>query len=703
MYVSIIIFIILSFTFNSYSKENNFYGKEFVFAVPQNSFFSSDSTINIYLNIYSLYDETKIELHYKGVLVFETLLEKDKIIKIDLKQFGDIELRGKGEFSNKVFRLLSNNNISANLINYYPFTSDATSLLPLSSSGKEYTLSSLSNNFASINFIDGSRFYSFAMIIGLENNTEVEISSDSQLYDGIKDTNTIEIILNKDEVYLFTAGLESSQYDLTGTLVESNKNIIAFSGHELIQLATLALAEDLLFDQCIPDITHGTEYIVGHLHRTEEEYFPIYRIISLYDENIITVNNEEIELNKSEWKHYFLKDLSYIKSDKPIIVTKYMKSLPQFINGDPFMINLTPTQQYVSKYNYTVPKLGDFTGHYVAISCVDSTASEITLNGNKLDLRRFNRVQNTEYLYGVFRIFTDSINLVSDYDFGAFAFGVGSNVSYGINLGSNLRDIKNILLDRTPPELIINNCDYSLNIIEELEFDSGVESLEYSGENIKDISINLAGNNASLDIVPISPYYDTKISLQIADSSGNLLDTIVYFKGLTIKPELELAKKYDILRDYTRSFNMKNYGKFNQDLRLYFNMGQNINLTYSDKQVSVESDENKSLEIYIYSNESKDYKDTLYIYNDCNTLLKIPISTIFNFELDFTSRCGIQYSNYNKNDIERTEVYSLSGELLGVMSGFFQVGKLSKQSNKILILKEYHEDHYHIRKIFIQK
>lgn len=705
-------FLVISIAFLAFAftnaKENSYAGKEFVFALGRNIIFLDEfSDKAIQFNLYSQESNNNVQLYFSGNLILDTTLVQNQILRYDLNQQKDIEIFGPSHISNKLFKVICSQNSTVNVISSTFNSADATSLIPVVQSGYEYTLSSWNSKLQNQNPADTNNFYGFGIIIGLEDNTQIKITSNSKIYDGASDVSKIDLTLSKDQVYYFTSGVESELYDLTGTNIKSDKKVAVFSGHRGARVLNIANSRDYLINQNPSDNTNGTQYVIGHFHRKDVEYLPVFRVISLHDNNKVTLNGVSFKLNKMEWRQFILDSLTIVNSEKPIIVNEYMKTMPEFILGDPLMLNLTPTMQYVNSYKFTVPKVPEIIKHYVAISCADSLVNRIYMNEELLNQSKFEKVGNSNYYYGVFLVYTDSVVLSSDYDFGAIAFGVGVLDSYGMNLGNNLRNIKNIILDSSSSMLYSDICSGQIQIYDSTEFDSGIENIIYSNpSNIENINITYNDKIGLIDYSLIDYKNDASLSISVIDSSGNVKDTTIFIKGFTIESDLSIPDELSINKQGEWQLRLRNYGNYNQNLEFRMSNGKLVNLSSVSRELVLEAKDEKEIILYSYSDQPELYNDTLTITNECNKEIEYPLFIHFGFKFDVTTKCDIDFSitdKFNKGkEIYRTEIYSIDGKLLDSFEGQFGIDKLKFDfSSQPLLVIEYHNDHVHLNKIII--
>lgn len=701
-----IIIIFLCSCFLASGSENKYSGNEFVFAIPKNVYFYQDLlNKEIKLNILSQNSDNEIVVTIGNQELDKFQLDRNENKTIDLIEYESVELFTPGLNKQNYILIRSTKPIVVNFISSTVNSSDATVLLPNKQLGTDYTLISWNNSIVNDNPMDTLNYLSFSYVIAIENETIIKIDSDNIFYTGNENTTETEIVLNKNEIFYFTAGLENS-LDLTGTSISSNKKIAVYTGHRAAKVLNLDNSRDLLLTQLEPNYSYGTEYIVGRFHREEPEFLPIYRVISLYDDNIIEIDNSQYQLDKNDWQQFLLKRNTHIKSTKPIIVAEYMKTLPIVTLGDPSLLTLTSTEQYVDFYAYSVPKVEEVIKHYVGISCHDSVVSTITLNGVNLVAEQFEKVENTEFNYGVFPIYSDNVVLSSNYDFGAIAFGVGSINSYAMNLGSNMKNM-NEYLDNSPAKVLTDLCANIITISDSSEFQSGIDSVYFESKNLDNINVSENDSYSTISYELIDDRKDAEIILSVRDGNNNRIDTTIIIKGFTIDAELEIQKEQFINNSKEWTLYLTNTGTEIQKLKLQMTNGNLINVPPSVRNLEIESGDRETKPIFSYSDMAKEYSDTLIISNECDRQIAIPIDVNFTFYFDAITSCESNFEFYDTDKYRRmitgTDVYSADGKLLESRDKYIERENLKKKyRNKPIIIKEYHNDHFHLHKYLFQ-
>ena len=270
-------------------------------------------------------------------------------------------------------------------------------------------------------------FRSRFLIVPCEDTTSVTLQPTQQIQANTDLTGSpVPTLVNVDEQVTITVNqLQTAQFnsdmDLTGTIIESDKPISVFVGHECGQVPTGQTACDHLVEQIPPDTTWGTQFFTAPLDvRESGERF---RVGSVVDNNQVTVTcttegqsspSQQITqtLPLQNGRNYmefdtvgdsppngvtpsYRREYCCIETTKPAIVMMYSKghsldeiTLPDVdgTQGDPFMLLIPPLSQYSNDYTATTAKQvnTDFLGHIsltLPIQFSSVSRSRLTVNG----------------------------------------------------------------------------------------------------------------------------------------------------------------------------------------------------------------------------------------------------------------------------------------------------------------------------------
>ena len=239
---------------------------------------------------------------------------------------------------NKGIHIVSGNPISVYAANQAQFSSDATLIIPTDALGNEYRVMAYSPLTDS-----PSEF----LILGVEDNTQIQIIPTAPVYGGVGANVPFNITLNQGEVYLVR-----SYGDITGTLIKSIntndcKTFAVFGGHECAYVPVTCQFCDHLYEQMIPTHAWGKNYITTPLMTRNGDQF---RILAKDNGTVVHINGgASINLNAGQFHETFLTQASYITSNNPICVAQYSRgSQCDNTTSDPFMVILSPIEQLMN-------------------------------------------------------------------------------------------------------------------------------------------------------------------------------------------------------------------------------------------------------------------------------------------------------------------------------------------------------------------
>ena len=231
-------------------------------------------------------------------------------------------------------------------------------------------------------------------IVAAADNTVLSITPTQNITVGTTSVSagaTGQITLNRRETLLLR-----SLDDLTGTRVESNKQISLFSGHECTNIPMGVGGCDILLEQLPPVQFWGTRHATAPLlTRTSYDRFRIvagdlaaHVIIQCLQANGAAGYSAEVDLNSYAYHTVDIPstDFCWIEGTEKILVTQF--SVGQDADGvlsDPFMAIVPPVDQYSNSYTLaTVPSVfSPAFSHYLNILIPQAflQLDEIFLNG----------------------------------------------------------------------------------------------------------------------------------------------------------------------------------------------------------------------------------------------------------------------------------------------------------------------------------
>ena len=281
-------------------------------------------------------------------------------------------------------------------------------------------------------------FRSRFLIVPCEDMTSVTLRPTQQIQanDDLTGSPVPTLVNAGEQVTITVNQLQTAQFnsdmDLTGTIIESNKPISVFAGHECGQVPTGQTACDHLVEQIPPDTTWGTQFFTAPLDVRESG--ERYRVGSVVDNNQVTVTcttegqsspSQQITqtLPLQSGQNYmqfdtvgdapdgvtpsYRREYCCIETTKPAIVMMYSKghSLDEITfpgvdgtQGDPFMLVIPPLSQYSNDYTATTANQVNtvFLGH-ISLTLPIQFFDNSTVSRNRLTVNGTMYSPNSSY------------------------------------------------------------------------------------------------------------------------------------------------------------------------------------------------------------------------------------------------------------------------------------------------------------------
>lgn len=365
---------------------------------------------------------------------------------------------GDGLFTNRAIRVTAQKPVVVYSFITRSQASAASLILPVNVLGKEY----YSANFKQVSNENFSN--SYITIVGVEDNTTVEITPTVNTVGGWLANSTNTITLNKGQVYQVLGTVNGfNGVDLTGTRIRSVaapggacKRIAVFSGSGKLSISTpgcSAGSSDNLYQQLYPVGAWGRKYLTAPSVDKPNNF---YRILRSSPTANVYLNGTLIPSSSftNNFYEFFNNQPNMITSDTLISVVQYFTSqgCPSGPGGnpspyDPDMIVLNPVEQNINRVTLVNSPLTISGAHQHNIQVIihkgGTAQTSFRFDGAPVPI--FNWVDhpqdpNYAYLY-LKNVTSGNHTLYSDTGFNALAYGYGNAETYGYSAGTNVKDI----------------------------------------------------------------------------------------------------------------------------------------------------------------------------------------------------------------------------------------------------------------------
>lgn len=293
-------------------------------------------------------------------------------------------------------------------------------------------------------------------VIATEDSTTVTITPRSPTFLKKPAGVPFTVQLRKGDVYqvIGSSPTKNSASDLTGTLIQSNKPIAVFSGHNGAYIPIPEKGYNHLVEQLPPISAWGRHYYVGtFVGRTKSTI----RVVAAEDDTKVFANGQQVA-NLLAGEYYEDGNITantQITGDKRILVAQYAHGFENSLDsvGDPMMILLTPTQQFLKKYRFLTPTRGQW-HHYVNIVVPADGVESMLLDGKPMNQQLFKPFGESRYMIAQVEVPYGTHTLEGRRDFGFYSYGFGfgddSYDAYGNMVGQSFLELREVK-DTIPP------------------------------------------------------------------------------------------------------------------------------------------------------------------------------------------------------------------------------------------------------------
>ncbi|MFC2125844.1 gliding motility-associated C-terminal domain-containing protein [Bacteroidota bacterium] len=346
------------------------------------------------------------------------------------------------EIQDKGIHITTDKNVSVYAMNKRQWSADITVVLPTYSLGSEYFVTS---HWQDRNRNDDTHSESEFLIVGVEDNTEIEIIPSVNTRSGKPAGVPYTINLDKGQVYQVWA-----YDDLTGSKVTAIdggeglcRQFALFAGNRYTKVGACYESQnghDHLYAQMYPVATWGKEYIVVDFK--DRLYGDLVKILAAHDNTLVYIDTISYTLNSGEYLSLILDGVHNITSNKPVSVGHFSRSQTcDNTRGDPFLIMISPNEQLMKRITFYSPTVATITRYDVNVIAKTSDTQTVKLDGGNIG-NSFQQVpDNPEFSYARVTISQGVHSLTSQEGFIAYVYGFGANESFGYVTGASLENL----------------------------------------------------------------------------------------------------------------------------------------------------------------------------------------------------------------------------------------------------------------------
>lgn len=369
-------------------------------------------------------------------------------------------------------------------------------------------------------------------VVATRPNTRVRIIPSVQTNQGKPALVPFEVVLQRGDAYQVLPKYNPvGTSDLTGTIIESDQPIAVFSGHNCAYVPDAnTKACNLLVEQLPAVQSWGRQFFVGTLAGRSSA---VFRILADVDNTQVFENGKLVATlmageyydNKEQREH------TLITATQPVLVAQFSKGFDNGDNvGDPMMIVVSPTEQFLSAYRFATPVRGSW-HHYINLIAPTHTVNDLRLDGQRIDPRKFRAFGISRYSIGQIEVPYGTHTIEGTEPFGLYSYGFGYDESaydaYGngggqsmeivVELPDTMKPTMDARWDRTTATITAIARDDRVN-------DKGFEEvtpIDYDNIAIGTIDFARGTPIVPINLMPQDPTSNGYVLFRLRDRAGN--------------------------------------------------------------------------------------------------------------------------------------------------------------------------------------
>lgn len=491
--------------------------------------------------------DTKVKIEFKkGGYAEEITIKAGQIVSVQLDKFAQATIFEMADVDQAV-HIVSEKPIAVYGLNRRRQTTDTFLAFPVEVLGDEYMIMSFFSFF--------NETQSTCAIVATEDNTLVEITPSVQTSQGRPAGNPFSVTLNKGNVYQIAGkyGSDNRRGDLTGTHIKANKKIAVFGGHQCAHIPTSAVSAcNVLVEQLPPINTWGKHFYIGAF---KSRTYYTYRVLASEDSTKVFEDTSLVRiLNRGEYYQRDVRKSIQITADKPVLVAQYSQGSGNGDNvGDPMMLLISPTQQYLKKYRFTTPINGDWL-HFINVFVPTKAISTFRLNGKPVEASAFERFGTSKYSIASIRLQYSSHTVECSQPFGLYSYGFGIQTgndaydAYGTMGGQSFMELEAVP-DIIPPfaEGVVQNRRRAIIVSDDGRDDTGLRDVTLVKQSNMTVSVPNVSQGAPsilVNYLPVDPTTAGSFVIRAVDMASNeIFYTICYVFDQTINEFVTIVNK----------------------------------------------------------------------------------------------------------------------------------------------------------------
>lgn len=378
------------------------------------------------------------------------------------------EVQGSDVIANLGIRITANDDITVYFLNpgVPVFTNDAYVAFPVESLGTEY----IAMSWGALYDAGGP---SELAIVAPFNSTIVTIKP--TITTGSREAG-IPYSINLNQFQTYTLQSDNPGEDLTGTIIQSTAPIAVFSGNRCVDIPIGYHYCDHIVEQMLPVNAWGKSYVAMPMASRSGGDF--LRIMASADGTTVTLNGtftsaspqrdfspnhlggspthgdtgskttrqlttvppsqprsttSSVTINRGQFYQVNITGSVEISANQPVLVAQYGTGQEYGGLGDPLMMLVVPSEQFLPRYTFLTPT--GYPVNYVNIVVPTSATNSVVLDGTSVGSSLFSPIVSSGFSGAAVPLSEGSHTIVANQPLAIYVYGFGDYVSYGYEGG----------------------------------------------------------------------------------------------------------------------------------------------------------------------------------------------------------------------------------------------------------------------------
>ncbi|MCI4661016.1 MAG: Ig-like domain-containing protein [Neomegalonema sp.] len=351
-----------------------------------------------------------------------------------------LAMSGTG-INNDGLKIASDGEISAYISNRQTFSTDLTIIFEEASLGQDYVLASYGDDYQEQ---DGGQF-------------SVQATQDGTAFTfTLPDGQAATVSLNAGETFKFSTVDNTGNsafgvsvpdgFDLTGTLISSNRPVAVFSGHSLTNIG-LGYADHIV-EQMPAVSTLSQTYVVAEAFSSSGRGNNLVRVVAAEADTEVRIDGALVATLAAGEFHELTLSVSAqtVTTTKPALVAQYLQGATTAGEGDPAMSFVPGTDTWLTSYVVATPSGSEaLAQNLVNLVVPTSAVSTVQINGVSVDESEFTEVAGTTLSVANLPVAPGVVRVEASENFQLSLFGFDSYDSFltfgGASFASGLSNV----------------------------------------------------------------------------------------------------------------------------------------------------------------------------------------------------------------------------------------------------------------------